>query len=105
MTLAFQHEQIAQLPCGEQLQRLKKLGRHLRMFIGRYRYEPQTEVQFQRREMLREGLRAMEDTCTRLSAMQKEGKEVLETIQLELRKLRADFYRLEEQVHNYTAER
>ena len=105
MTLAFQHEQVAQLPCGEQLQRLRRLGRHLRKIIGRYCFEPQTEMQFQRRELLRERLSAMEEKCSRLSALQREGEDVMETIHLELRKLRADFNRLEEQVHDYTDQR
>lgn len=93
--------QATQLPCSEQLLRLNRLRSHLGAFLFRYTCEPQTREAFQRREALREELKALEGECRRLSGMLESQGGVFESLKKELLNTHLEFNRLEKKVRQY----
>jgi hypothetical protein len=51
------------IPLRIQLNGLRQLGEQLKVFLGRYNQEPQTQDQFVKREILRSPLRTLEKRC------------------------------------------
>ena len=94
----------AQLPFSEQLSRLNRLRKHLKAFLSRYTFEPQTEEAFHRREELREELNALEVKCQQIMGLLKKGGSVLEPLKNDMLKIHNEFTSLEARVRDYLEE-
>ena len=91
----------AQLPFSEQLSRINRLRKHLKAFLSRYTFEPQTEEAFREREALREELNALEVKCQQMTGLLKKGGSVLEPLKKDMLKIHAEFTSLEAKVRGY----
>ena len=93
-----------QLPCSEQVKRLKKLGMHLKRFLSRYYCEPQTRDRYLQRESLKEQLRELEEKCNLISQRQGQETSMVSRLTDEIARLTKEFRRLETLVHKYKQE-
>lgn len=103
MSVESYHQDLpaSQIPREEQLQRIKRCGRHLRKFMARYFCEPQTAQQYQQRESLMAQLDTFEDKCNRLSQLLRKREKVWQTLADEINLLYEDFGSLENKIHAY----
>lgn len=102
MTLASPKSRYASdLPCREQLARIRKLECHLRAFLGRYDFEPQTLDHFLRRENLLEQMKSLEIKLHRVSEQLSRKKGTPVGLKEELAALNMEFRELEARVHAY----
>lgn len=90
----------SQPPRSEQLKRLRQLGVHLKGFLSRYCCEPQTRDRFQKREALKDRLKAWENKCRRL-AQQEWQDSMSARMREEMANLNCEFKLLETQVNEY----
>jgi hypothetical protein len=93
---------LSDLPCREQLARIRQLETHLKAFLGRYDFEPRTLDHFLRRETLLEQMRSLETKLYQVSEQLNRKKGTPVGMASELAALNREFRELETRVHAYT---